>query len=59
MQQLMFSNKAAWRYNIFTALRKDSDKEFKDEDSLLVSKKDSKFVMIEKELLYSNLNLSY
>ena len=40
----MFSNKAAWRYNIFTALRKESDKELKDEDSLLVSKKDSKFV---------------
>ena len=59
MQQLMFSNKAAWKHNIFTALRKESDKEPKDEDSLLMSKKDSKFVQIEKEVLFSNLNLSY
>ena len=59
MQQLMFSNKAAWKHNIFTALRKESDKELKDEDSLLMNKKDSKFVQIEKEVLFSNLNLSY
>ena len=55
----MFSNKAAWKYNIFTAQRKELDKELKDEDSLLMSKNDSKFVQIESRLLYSNFNLSY